>query len=105
MYAIFEDGSHQFRVSQGDTIVVDHRDVEKGGTIEFGNVLLIGGTGSPVIGAPAVVGAKVVAQVVEGFKDKKIIIQKFRRRKNMRRRNGHRQPHLRVKITDVIVPA
>jgi large subunit ribosomal protein L21 len=105
MYAIFEDGSHQFRVSEGDVIVVDHRDIAKGGSIEFTNVLLVAGNGSPLIGTPSLAGAKVTATVVEGFKDKKIIIQKFRRRKNMRRRNGHRQPHLRVKITSVTVPA
>ena len=105
MYAIFEDGSHQFRVREGDTIVVDLRDVERGAEIEFTNVLLLAGEGEPVIGAPAVAGAKVVAKVLEQFKDKKIIIQKFRRRKNMRRRNGHRQSHLRVKIMSVVAPA
>ena len=108
MYAIFEDGSHQFRVREGQTIVIDHRTLEGDSkVIEFHNVLLIGGDGdsSLVIGTPAVTGAKVVAEVVQRFKDKKIIIQKFRRRKNMRRRNGHRQLHLRVKITSVVAPA
>ena len=105
MYAIFEDGSHQFRVSEGMTIVVDRRDGEPGSEVVFSKVLLIAGNGAPVIGEPVVAGASVVATIVEEFKDKKIVIQKFRRRKNMRRRNGHRQKHTRVLITSVVSPA
>ena len=105
MYAIFEDGSHQFRVREGDTIVVDRRDGARGDEVVFPKVLLLAGDGAPTIGAPVVEGAKVVGTIVEEFKDKKIIIQKFRRRKNMRRRNGHRQPHTRVRITSVVGPA
>ena len=104
MYAIFEDGSHQFRVSEGDTIVVDRRDGERGVEVVFSKVLLIAGNGEPVIGLPVIEGAKVVAKIVDQFKAKKIIIQKFRRRKGLRRRNGHRQPHTRVQIT-AVVPA
>lgn len=104
MYAIFEDGSHQFRVREGDTIVVDRRDGEPGGEVVFPRVLLLAGDGVPTIGTPLVEGARVVATIVEEFKDKKIVIQKFRRRKNMRRRNGHRQPHTRVRITSVVGP-
>jgi large subunit ribosomal protein L21 len=101
MYAVFEDGSHQFRVSEGDRIVVDRRDAEPGSEIEFPKVLLIAGDGTPTIGGPVIEGARVTAKVVEQFRDKKIIIQKFRRRKNMRRRRGHRQPYTTVKITSV----
>ncbi len=102
MYAIFEDGSHQYRVKQGDTITVDRRDVEPGGEVVFSKVLLITGEGEPKIGAPVLDGAKVVAKVVRQFRDKKITIQKFRRRKNMRRRNGHRQPYTSVQIVSVV---
>jgi len=105
MYAIFEDGSHQFRVSEGDTIVVDRRDGEPGSEVVFPKVLLIAGDGSPVIGAPVVEGARVVAKIVQEFKDKKIVIQKFRRRKGLRRRNGHRQSHTRIQITSIVGPA
>ena len=105
MYAIFEDGSHQFRVSEGQTIIVDRRDGERGDEIVFSKVLLISGNGTPIIGIPVVEGARVVAKVVEQFKAKKIIIQKFRRRKNLRRRNGHRQQHTRVQIMSVVGPA
>lgn len=102
MYAIFEDGSHQFRVHEGDQIVVDSRQGELGSEIVFPKVLLIAGEGEPTIGAPVIEGARVVAKIVNHFKAKKIIIQKFRRRKNMRRRNGHRQPHTTVLITSVV---
>ena len=103
MHAIFEDGSHQFRVSEGDQIVVDRRDGEPGEEIVFGKVLLVTGEGAATIGTPVLEGAKVTAQVVNQFRAKKIIIQKFRRRKNMRRRNGHRQPYTTVRITGITV--
>lgn len=101
MYAIFEDGSHQFRVKEGDKIVVDRRDGEPGDELVFSKVLLITGDGEPSIGMPVLEGARVTAKIVDQFRAKKIIIQKFRRRKNMRRRNGHRQPHTMVTITGI----
>jgi len=103
-YAIFEDGSHQFRVREGDVITVDRRDGEPGGELVFDKVLLIAGDGAPAIGAPLLTGAKVVAKYVRQFRDKKIVIQKFRRRKNMRRRNGHRQYYTSVQITGIVGP-
>jgi large subunit ribosomal protein L21 len=105
MYAIFEDGSHQFRVSEGDRLVVDRRAGELGSELVFPKVLLVAGSGEPVIGAPLVEGARVEAKIVRQFRDKKIVIQKFRRRKNMRRRNGHRQPQTMIQVTHVIGPA
>ena len=102
MYAIFEDGSHQFRVHEGETIIVDRRDGERGDEVVFSKVLLIAGDGAPIIGIPVVEGAKVIAKILEQFKAKKIVIQKFRRRKGLRRRNGHRQQHTRVQITSVV---
>jgi large subunit ribosomal protein L21 len=105
MYAIFEDGSHQFRVSEGDRIRVDRREGKAGDELVFSKVLLIsGGESSPTIGAPVVDGAQVVAKIVNQFRTKKIIIQKFRRRKNVRRRNGHRQPYTTVQITSLVSP-
>jgi large subunit ribosomal protein L21 len=105
MYAIFEDGSHQFRVREGDRIRVDRRDGKAGDELVFSKVLLITEqNGNPTIGTPAVDGARVVAKIINQFRAKKIIIQKFRRRKNVRRRNGHRQPYTMVQITSVLQP-
>src|SRR5262245_28676969 len=104
MYAIIEDGSHQFRVREGDRIKIDRRDGKPGDELVFSKVLLITGEGTPTIGAPAVEGAQVVGKIVNQFRAKKIIIQKFRRRKNVRRRNGHRQPYTMVQITNLIQP-
>jgi large subunit ribosomal protein L21 len=101
MYAIIEDGSHQFRVREGDRVVVDRRDGAPGDAVVFSKVLLIAGDGAPTIGEPVVPGATVTAVVERQFRDKKIVIQKFRRRKNMRRRNGHRQPLTTVRITGI----
>jgi len=105
MYAIFEDGSHQFRVSEGDTLAVDRRDGEPGTELTFPKVLLVVGNDGATIGAPVVEGASVSAKIVRQYRDKKIIIQKFRRRKNVRRRKGHRQPHTLVQITSVTLPS
>jgi large subunit ribosomal protein L21 len=105
MYAIFEDGSHQFRVSEGDRIVVDRRQGDPGSELVFSKVLLVTGPAGATIGTPVVEGARVEARIVDQFRGKKIIIQKFRRRKNMRRRNGHRQPYTTVQITSVVSPA
>jgi large subunit ribosomal protein L21 len=105
MYAIFEDGSHQFRVREGDRIRVDRRDGKAGDELVFSKVLLITEqNGNPTIGTPAVDGARVMAKIINQFRAKKIIIQKFRRRKNVRRRNGHRQPYTMVQITSVLQP-
>jgi len=98
MYAVFEDGSHQYRVQEGDFVQVDHRQGVAGDELIFGKVLLIVGEGEPTLGAPVIDGARVVAKIVNQFRAKKIIIQKFRRRKNMRRRRGHRQPYTTVQI-------
>jgi large subunit ribosomal protein L21 len=101
MYAIFEDGSHQFRVREGDRVHVDRREGNAGTEVVFPKVLLIAGEGEPTIGTPVLEGARVVAKIVNQFKTKKIIIQKFRRRKNVRRRRGHRQPYTTVEITSI----
>ena len=105
MYAIIEEGSHQFRVREGDRVRVDRRDGKAGDELVFSKVLLITQqNGNPTIGTPAVDGARVVAKIINQFRAKKIIIQKFRRRKNVRRRNGHRQPYTMVQITGVLQP-
>jgi large subunit ribosomal protein L21 len=101
MYAIFEDGSHQFRVREGDRIEVDRREGEPGSELVFPKVLLVAGDGAPTIGTPVVEGGRVVARIVSQVRARKIIIQKFRRRKNVRRKRGHRQPYTTVQITAI----
>ena len=105
MHAIFEDGSHQFRVQVGDRITVDLRSLDDGEEIEFNKVLLVTGDGEPTIGTPVIEGAKVIGIVQKEIRGPKLIIQKFRRRKNMRRKNGHRQKHLSVVIKEIVASA
>lgn len=101
MYAIFEDGSRQYRVEEGSTVTIDHREANLGDTLELTKVLLVGKDGGPVIGQPLVAGAKVVAEVV-GFPKVKTVAQSFRRRKASKRLRGHTQPHVRVKVTQIV---
>jgi large subunit ribosomal protein L21 len=98
MEAVIRDGGKQYRVKVGDTLKVDYRPLEKGSSLEFPEVLVLGGEGEPRVGSPTVAGAKVLATVLGPVKDKKVIIATFRRRKGLHTRVGHRQPHLRVKI-------
>jgi large subunit ribosomal protein L21 len=101
MYAIFEDGSRQYRVSVGDSVRIDHREAEVGATLELGRVLLIANGADLKVGQPLVAGAKVVGEVT-GHPSVKTMIQHFRRRKNYRRLKGHRQPYIEVKIKEIL---
>lgn len=106
MFAIVEDGSRQIRVEEGATFRIDYRDgAEPGSTVTLGRVLLANGGGDSVIGAPEVSGASVEAEVVDPLvKGQKLEVQKFRRRKNVRRHTGHRQKYTSVKISKITVP-
>lgn len=101
MYAIFEDGSRQYRVSVGDVLRLDHREAEVGASIELPHVLMVADGTNVKIGQPALAGARVVAEVVSHAKTKSMI-QHFRRRKNYRRLKGHTQPYLEVRIKEII---
>ncbi|MCS7015275.1 MAG: 50S ribosomal protein L21 [Gemmatales bacterium] len=103
MYAIFEDGSRQYRVSEGEHVIVDYRPLEKGQEIVFDRVLLVQTNAGLHIGQPYVVGAQIVGKVVE-HPSLKYYIQKFRRRKNYRRRKGHRQRYCEVQINQIVMP-
>jgi large subunit ribosomal protein L21 len=103
MYAVFEDGSRQYRVQEGDVVKLDYRDVEIGSNLEFDRVLLTGTDGDTKIGQPLLAGARVVAEVVD-MPTTKLYIQHFRRRKNYRRLKGHRQPYTSVRIQQIVVP-
>ena len=107
MYAIFEDGSRQYKVSVGEVVKVDYRGGDdgegaaKGTNVEFGNVLLVADGANVKIGQPRVGGAKVVGEVVD-HPSTKVMIGKFRRRKNYRRLRGHRQHYTAVKVKEII---
>ncbi len=103
MYAIFEDGGRQYKVSAGDKVYVDVRDLPEGQeTIEFDRVLALGEGEAARIGQPFVDGARVVAKVDGELKGPKTTGIKYRRRKRYRRKFGHRQNHLQVTISDII---
>ncbi|MCE9532295.1 MAG: 50S ribosomal protein L21 [Planctomycetes bacterium] len=103
MYAIFEDGSRQYRVSEGDVVRVDYREVEVGSRIEFPRVLLCAAGSDVKVGQPTVEGMKILGTVL-GQPSTKIFIQHFRRRKNYRRLKGHRQHYVELKVTNILLP-
>ncbi len=99
MYAIFKDGGRQYRVTEGQEIEVDYRDAAAGSELKFDQILCCGGgEGGTKLGAPWLSGASITAQVVGTSQGPKLVVQKFRRRKNSRRKTGHRQLLLKVKI-------
>ena len=102
MYAVFEDGSRQYKVSEGDKVNVDFREVDAGARIEFPRVLLYAAGETFHIGQPIVEGARIVAEVVE-HPTIKVYVQHFRRRKNSRRLRGHRQPYTKVQVRNILL--
>ena len=105
MYAIIQDGAHQYWVEEGRMFEVQRKALaEETKTIEFDRVLLVGDVeGGPKVGQPVVEGAKVTASVVGEVKGDKVIIQKLRRRKNYSLKKGHRQKFLRVKVDKITI--
>ncbi len=104
MYAIVEINGQQFKVEEGKKLFVNHmKDVEVGKTVEFDKVLLVDKDGSVQVGAPTVSGAKVVCEVVNPLvKGEKVIVFKMKRRKDYRKKNGHRQQYTQVEVKSVI---
>jgi large subunit ribosomal protein L21 len=101
MYAIIRTGGKQFRAEPGKTIKVPSLAAEPGETVTFGEVLVAGTDDGIQIGAPTVAGAEVTGEVVKHGKAKKVIIFKWKRRKNYRRKQGHRQQYTEVRIGDI----
>jgi len=101
MYAVIKTGGKQYRVAAGDTLRVEKLPGNVGDTVTFGEVLLLGGEAIK-IGQPLVKGAKVEAKIVAQDRSKKLVVFKFRRRKNYRRKAGHRQPFTALEITGVV---
>lgn len=101
MYAIIETGGKQYRVQEGDTLFIEKIEAAVGETIEFDKVLVVSNNGNLSVGVPYVEGAKVAATVVEQGKGKKIIVFKYKAKKDYRKKQGHRQPYTKVKIEKI----
>ncbi len=101
MYAVIETGGKQYRVAPGETVRVEKLAASAGDTLTFAPLLLADDAGGVQVGKPLLAGATVQAEVVEQGLGTKIIIFKYRRRKNYRRKQGHRQPFTALKITSI----
>lgn len=101
MYAIIETGGKQYRVNEGDILTVEKLAVEDGSKIELDKVLLLSKDGEVQVGAPYIEGVKVFGEVVESGKGKKVIIYKYKSKKDYRKKQGHRQPYTMIKITSL----
>jgi large subunit ribosomal protein L21 len=101
MFAVFKTGGKQYRVAAEDVLEVAKLKGERGEIVEFGEVLLVGGD-SVTLGAPTVAGATVAAEVLDHARGPKIIAFKKRRRKNSRRKRGHRQEFTLIRITEIL---
>jgi large subunit ribosomal protein L21 len=99
-YAVIKTGGKQYRVAQGDRLRVEKLPGDVGSEVTFDEILMVGGD-KVAIGTPLVSGASVKAKIVAQDRAKKIIIFKYRRRKNYRRKQGHRQPFTELLITGV----
>ena len=103
MYAIIEDGRHQWKVEEGQELDVDYRDLPAGAEVKFERVLAVRDDEGLKIGRPTLGSAAVTAKVVGLVQGPKLVVQKFRKRKNMRRRTGHRQIFTRVVVEKISV--
>ncbi|WP_349408017.1 50S ribosomal protein L21 [Pseudalkalibacillus sp. SCS-8] len=100
MYAIIETGGKQFRVEEGQELYIEKLNAEAGETVTFDRVLMVGGDDVKV-GSPMVDGATVTAKVEKQGRGKKVVVYKFKPKKNYRRKQGHRQPYTKVVIDKI----
>ncbi len=105
MYAIVETCGKQYKVAQGDVVFFEKLETEEGKKITFDKVVLVSDEGKIEVGNPYVKGVKVEGKVVAHGKGKKIIVYKYKAKKNYRRTQGHRQPYTKVEITAIKLPA
>ncbi|MCW6678040.1 50S ribosomal protein L21 [Anaerococcus sp. NML200574] len=101
MYAIIKTGGKQYKVSEGDLVRVEKLNYEVGETVDFEEVLLVSNDGDIKVGSPVVEGAKVSATVEDQNKAKKIVVFKYKPKKQYRKKHGHRQPYTLVKINSI----
>ena len=100
MYAVIETGGKQYRVQEGDVITIEKLDVNSGEKVEFDKVLVLNNDSEVQVGAPYL-GEKVFGTVVENGKAKKVIIYKYKSKKDFRKKQGHRQPYTMIEITGI----
>jgi len=101
MYAIIETGGKQYKVQEGDVVYIEKLNAGEGEAVSFDKVLLVSKESGVVIGAPTVAGASVSAKVEKQGKGKKVIVYKYKAKKNYRRKQGHRQPYTKVTIEKI----
>ncbi|MGH7138047.1 MAG: 50S ribosomal protein L21 [Pirellulales bacterium] len=104
MYAIFVDGGRQYKATEGEELVVAYRDLSHGEQVVFDRVVALGGD-TLKLGDPTLAGVTVSAEVLGPVQGPKLVVQKMRRRKNFRRKTGHRQIFTRVRIDKIEVSA
>ena len=100
MYAIIETGGKQYKVEQGDVIYIEKLNIDAGSTVEFDKVLAVGGD-SMTVGNPIIDGARVSGTVLSQGKSKKIVVFKYKAKKNERKKQGHRQLYTKVQIDEI----
>ena len=100
-YAVFKTGGKQYRVKPGDTLDVEKLPVAVGSIAEFGEVLAISEAGEVTFGSPYVPGVRVLAQVQNHYKDRKLMVFKYKAKTRYRRKRGHRQTYTRLMIQDI----
>ena len=103
MYAVIRSGGKQYTVRPGDSLNVEKLDGELGSQVELTDVLMVADGDTVSVGAPSVAGAKVVAEVVEHGKGKKVVVFKYKPKIRYRKRTGHRQQFTRLAIKDIVV--
>ena len=102
MFAVIKTGGKQYRVQKGDVLEVEKLGVEEGKKVTFEEVLLVEDNGKTLVGTPLVDKAQVIAAIVEDFKGEKVIVFKKKRRKQYKKKRGHRQELTRVKIEEIV---
>ena len=101
MYAIIETGGKQLKVEAGQSIFVEKLNAQTDEAVTFDEVLLVGGADEAKVGTPVVAGAKVEGKVLAQVKSRKIVVYKYKAKKNERKKQGHRQPYTKVEITAI----
>ena len=101
MYAVIKTGGKQYRVQQGDVIFVEKLNAQADEAVTFDEVLLVGDADQSKVGTPVVAGAKVQGKVLAQVKSRKIVVYKYKAKKNERKKQGHRQPYTKVEITAI----